>query len=319
MGTRSASQTAIGILAAFMENRTWRQAELADRLGVSSATVRRLMNELQNEQVDVVREAEGNQVYWSMPQSWAPNGYVLPRESLVSLLKVLTRAPSSSQRDELLARLTRLLPRSEVWRRRLAVVAPHGGPDDGSVLDEIETAAAHRVPLDIRYFSVSSAELTWRTVSIQRVLPPNRFLAWCHRQQALRWFRVESVVGVNTESNETYHEVAEQEVDEVLKASIGGFVTNEPLRELAFVVRSPESRWVRRNLPFSDARIDEDATGSGGIQVQVRTRATIAVARFVVGLGAAARAVSPDLARAVRTLAEGALEALSSDDDNLNS
>ena len=70
------------------------------------------------------------------------------------------------------------------------------------------------------------------------------------------------------------------------------------------MVRDPESAWVARNLP--DDRIAHEAV-SGGMRFQIETSALTMLARFVVGLGDAARPETTELADAVANLARGAL------------
>lgn len=78
--------------------------------------------------------------------------------------------------------------------------------------------------------------------------------------------------------------------------------------ECAFFVPDPEARWVARNL-LSGMHVDVDEDVAGGIRVRCTTSAVVRVARFVVGLGSAAHAETPELALRVRELARGALEA----------
>jgi hypothetical protein len=72
---------------------------------------------------------------------------------------------------------------------------------------------------------------------------------------------------------------------------------------VAFHVDDPEARWVEHNLP-DGLRGVRDATG---LLVEAETAGLLPVARFVVGLGAAARCHSPELEAKVHELARGAL------------
>jgi hypothetical protein len=70
-----------------------------------------------------------------------------------------------------------------------------------------------------------------------------------------------------------------------------------------FFVREPEARWVTKSLlPPMKAE-----TAEGGVVVTVTTAGAMRVARFVVGLGAAARADTARLRGLVEELARGAL------------
>lgn len=86
--------------------------------------------------------------------------------------------------------------------------------------------------------------------------------------------------------------------------SFGGFRHDGRPVRCAFVVRDPEAAWVSRNLP--DDRIVADSV-AGGVRFSVETASVGLLARYVVGLGAAARAETPELREAIAALAQGAL------------
>ncbi len=71
-----------------------------------------------------------------------------------------------------------------------------------------------------------------------------------------------------------------------------------------FYVMNPDARWVARNLPRGPISAEHLAEG---IRFSVHTAGIDPLARFVVGLGAAARAETPELQLRVRQLALGAL------------
>ena len=48
MGQRSATESVASILLAFVEQPTWRQAELAERVGISVPALRKRLRELQD-------------------------------------------------------------------------------------------------------------------------------------------------------------------------------------------------------------------------------------------------------------------------------
>ena len=70
------------------------------------------------------------------------------------------------------------------------------------------------------------------------------------------------------------------------------------------MVREPEARWVQTNLLPT---MKVESLPNGRIRVTVETNAILQVARYVVGLGAAATAETPALAEAIEVLARGAL------------
>ena len=107
------------------------------------------------------------------------------------------------------------------------------------------------------------------------------------------------------ERTETRKDVPLAELDAFLASSVDGYNdgTDEALR---FQVRVPECAWVRGNL-LPGMAIEQDAHGDG-ITV-VAHGAALVVARYVVGLGGAARAEGASLKGLVRQLAQAAIEA----------
>jgi hypothetical protein len=71
----------------------------------------------------------------------------------------------------------------------------------------------------------------------------------------------------------------------------------------AFTVLGPEARWVAETLP---APMTQEPV-PGGVRLSATTAGVLPLARFVVGLGRAARAETPELRAMVEALARGAL------------
>jgi predicted DNA-binding transcriptional regulator YafY len=149
-----------------------------------------------------------------------------------------------------------------------------------------------------------------RHASVQRVVfgPPARFVATCHRSGALKWFRVENVSDAKLDAREPFREADPKVVDAHLRASLDGFHEGGPPAKHVFFVSDPDARWVARNL--MEAMLAEEVPG--GIRVTVETSALTRLARFVVGLGAAAKPLTSGLEAEVAALANGALEAIAS-------
>jgi hypothetical protein len=103
---------------------------------------------------------------------------------------------------------------------------------------------------------------------------------------------------------EPFEAVAEAEVADLLARSIDGWAEDAAPREVSFVVHGEDARWVPGNLPSAGMKVE---TLGGGIRVRAVTSAMTPLARFVVGLGAAARAETPELAERVEELARGAI------------
>jgi proteasome accessory factor C len=184
------------------------------------------------------------------------------------------------------------------------VIPPRSSEAEEKLLPILLNGLAELTPLRIQYWTASRGSLGHRVVSVQRVLvgPPTRFVAWCHTANGLRWFRLESATSAKPDSTAAFHAVEDAEVDDFINASVDGFHGDQRVR-VAFFVRDPDARWVALNLP-------EGLTGTpenNGLFVEADTTGLLPIARFVVGLGAAAECRTPELARLVRELAEGAI------------
>ncbi|MFO0606844.1 MAG: WYL domain-containing protein [Polyangiales bacterium] len=299
--SRSSTESIVGIYQAFLKQREWRQADLARALGLSTEGLRKRLIELQQEGVPLASRAEHPHVVWAVPKTWIPGGLALDAGDTLTLVRVLRRAPRGRERDE--------------WIRRVvAAVAPRGlvlgaevtgaPADEPAKLRVVEEAVLTRAPLKMLYRGSAKAEPAWRTVSPQRFDPDcaTRFAAVCHRDGALKWFRVERAYDAVLDRASWWREAPGDALAAMLEESLHGF-REEAARDHVFVVRPPDAEWARHNLP-KQARVE--AVGEG-IRVTVRTGAPSVLARFVVGLGASATAESDDLAARVRALAEGAL------------
>jgi hypothetical protein len=236
---------------------------------------------------------------------------------------LLGRLPASKARDAIIARLA---------GRAAAQRAREADQNDG-LLEALEDAARARMPVRILYDSASS-ELGFRTVSVHRIVyeAPVRFVATSHERDRLAWYRLERVRRVESADGERRIEIDPAVVDAYVEQSADGFHRGKTVR-CSFVVRDPEARWVVENLPVQGATVrrlshgaacggDGGAEGTGaggersggaerealrGAEVVVDTAGVEVLARFVVGLGGAARATSEELAARVRAIAVGAL------------
>ncbi len=303
MGQRSNTETIVAILKAFLDNRTWKQAELARHVGVNAGTLHKRLIELAANGIPLTAEKDHPHVYWSVPKSWYPGGVLLTGEQVEGLLRQLSRLPTSKARNQLLETLLRFLPLPPPT----AVVVPaETTPREEEHLPAIEDAASKKVALAFRYYTAGRGSETKRHGSVHRVLlgPPARFVATCHRSGELKWFRVENVSEARLDPQETYRDADPKQVDAHVRASLDGFHEGgAPVRH-TFFVSDPDARWVARNL--MEAMTFEDVPG--GIRVTLETAAPKRLARYVVGLGAAAKPLTPALAKEVRALAQGALD-----------
>jgi len=290
-------------MLAFLARGTWTQADLARQVGISAEAVRRTLHEMMDKGIPLERQEEAPHVYWSVPRRWFPGGIVLRADDAEELLRQLARAPRSKRRDELMGRIV------EAARGRVqeapGIVSPRASEAEETYLPMVEDAASRRVPLLMRYYAASRGAVERRHVSVQRVMSarPSRFLAVCHRDERLKWFRVDNVMGGRLDEVEAYAEADPEEVERFVAESLDGFHQGVEAQELRFRVMDPEARWVAGNLLEGM----EHAPVEGGILVTARTSAPLRVARFVVGLGGAAVVETELLREMVEALARGAL------------
>jgi predicted DNA-binding transcriptional regulator YafY len=246
-------------------------------------------------------------VYWSVPKGWLPGAVALASDEAAEVLRQLARLPRTKAREKVIhAILRRLRPESDLDEP--PIVAAQPSPEEEKSLPVVEDAATGRTVLFMRYYTSSRGHVSQRYASVQRVLigPPARFIAYCHASKTLRWFRVGNVESASLAADREFVQVSKAEVDQFEKSSMDGYHDAAPPTLETFFVRDPEARWVQNNLlgGMTASQVD------GGIRVEAETSALGRLARYVVGLGAAARAETPALVKAVSELAKGALEAI---------
>lgn len=302
MGSRSNTETIVAILKALLDRRTWTQAELARHVGVAVPAVRKRLLELQSNGIPLESDTDHPHVYWSVPKTWFPGGVLLSNAQVTQVLRLLSRLPCGKARDQLIESLIGALP---VRPAPAAVVPAESTAREQQHLSNVEDAATQKIVLRFSYFTANRGSEATRLASIQRVLlgPPARFVAVCHRSGKLKWFRIDNMSDSKLEPAESYRAAEAAQVDAFVSSSLDGFHDGNPAREHVFFVRDPESRWVARNL-FEGMRCDEVP---GGIRVTALTSALPRLARYVVGLGAATKPLTPELESEVAALATGVL------------
>lgn len=307
MGQRSSTRTVVTLLQAFLDRRTWKQADLARHAGVNAQVVRKHLEELCSRGFPLERQDDPPHVFWSVPKGWFPGAVLFDSESVPVLLRLLGRLPQSKDRERLIQRILEAAPRpAPTPLKAPAVLTPRWTESEETYLPLVEDAATRRVCLAIKYHTTGREDAEWRTVSIQSVVlgPPTRFIAFCHKTKALKWFRLDNVRRAQFDDNEPFREAEPGRVDAMLKESVDGFHQGGPVR-CSFIVPEPECRWVENNLPV--AMTSEKIPGA--MRFTTTTAGVVRLARFVVGLGAAAQAETPELAEQVDDLARGALRA----------
>jgi len=300
VGRRGTHDSVIDVFVAFMEQRSWSQAELSRRIGVGVATIRKLLLRLQAGGLPLERDEDHPHVYWSIRKGWLPGGVALAGDDVRAALRLLARVASSASRDRL---ITRLLALSPDVPRPLTNSARQVGED---VLAIIEDAAAKRVALHFDYLSGGRGTRGWRSASVHQLEygETTRFVATCHRTGDLKRFRVDRVLAARVDTADGFRPPDPDALPRFLATSIDGFSGRGPAVRCAFVVRGETARWVQSNLPQGNFVIEpiDDA-----IRVTTTTAGFEVLARFVVGLGEAATVETPQLGAEVARLAMGAL------------
>lgn len=291
------------MIFALLERRTWKQTDLARAVGVSPRRLRTRMLELAEAGVPLERELEHPFVYWSVPRSWFPGGCTLKAEQLEGLSRLVARHPKTAVRERLLADLLRALPEE-------ASSFPANADSlrvSDEVLETLEDAAAEQTVVSMHYFSANRGDLTKRDVSVHRIEygSTHRFIATCHEDGRLKWFRADRIQGAELAATETFRSLSPAAVEQFARDSFDGYRGDGACKPFAFSIRWPEGRWAVRNLP-SDAVVEPRGDEAF---VTIETSGLDALARHLVGLGGLVRAETPELRSKIVQLARELLAA----------
>ena len=310
MGQKTAGESLAAIIQAFVKRRTWQQADLARHVDLGVPALRKRLLELRASGMPLSDERETPHVYWSVPKTWFPGGVGLAGKDVEALLRLLGRMPKSAERDRLMHAALECLPGKA--EPTAAVVTPEVSDPEERFLDVVVDAAERRMPLRFRYYSASRGSDSLRHASVHRVVvgPPARFIGMCHREDRLKWFRIDNVTDASVDTVTVFRDAPKAAIDELVAGSLDGYYDPKAKKERhTFFVREPEARWVAKNL-LEGMRVEE---GRGGIRVAAETTAVSRLARYVVGLGDAARAETKTLREEVLRLARGAATSNQSD------
>ncbi len=304
MGQRNAAETLVLIVGCFLDKRTWSQADLARTANVRVDTIRKHLLELQ-EVIPLTRDEDHPNVYWSLPKDWLPGGLSFSQNELHALLRMLMRAPKTKDRERLVNKVAEALRLPRTILDSKAIASVDRSPESEHCLITLEQAALHQRALRFQYFSVSRGVLEFRNVSVQRVFagPPIRFIATCHKDDKLKWFRGDRVTIPTFADDAAFRHHDGDKLQKFVDTSVKGYRGEEAITESVFFVKHPEAQWVKANL-IAPMTFDEMREG---IRVRAKTAAVQRIARFVVSLGDVAQAETPELQVHVRRLAEGAL------------
>lgn len=296
MGRRSSSETVVGIIAAFIKKSSWEQSVLANQLGVSSRTLRAHLTELSRQGVQIERYEESDrQVFWSVPRGWLPDVVPLSDEDAHACVRLLARLPKSKQRNSLIKLLS---GQAALARAR----ADEAGTD--TALAVLEDACHARAPVHLLY-DAAGASPKWRLLSVHHIAHGDRtrFVGVVHGKHDLTWFRLDRVLRAERADQERFLPIDQVALTAYISESVDGFHKGTATT-CRFRVGAPDAAWVRGNLPFEATSIVDD---EDGVVIEVQTAGAQVVARFVVGLGSSARALTPELGERVADLARGAL------------
>ncbi len=307
MGRKSGTRSVAAVMVAFLTRKTWVQADLARHVDLSREALSTILRDLQDSGFPLDSERDHPHVYWRMTKDWYPGGVLVKSELVADLLRQLSHSPRSAARDRLLDAVMQQLPARGKLATTAPVVSRSASEQEEQYLPTVEDSAARKQSLSMKYLTSSrGGSVGDRHVSVHtiEVGPPTRFIATCHRNKDLRWFRVDGILRARVDEAEKFRPCSEEEVAAFRAASLDGYKGSGPPVEYSFFVRAPESKWVENNL-LEGMRPE---SLHDGVRVVVQTSGLVRLARFVVGLGDAARPESPALVRAVAELARGAIE-----------
>jgi len=313
VGQRSNTETLFGIVAAFIDRKTWSQTDLATKLETRSETVRKYLLELQGDGFPFEREEDHPNVYWSVPKNWFPGALAFKAEEARDLLRLIARSPRGALRNRVVQTATARLATGSagaalsILQDPAATIQPtEMSPEEEKWLPLIEDAAVQRVTLNMRYYSASTGREQWRHASVHRIDVGARaqFIATCHRADELRRFRVSNVLDARLDKRESFRSTTAAALAKFDRESFGGFRDVGPSVECAFVVRNPEAAWVAKNLP--DKGFEQESIKEG-VRFTITTAGVAVLARFVAGLGEVAWPETPELATEVASIARAAL------------
>lgn len=295
VGRKAKDETVAKVLQAFLERRTWRQADLRRRVDVGPKRMRAILMSLVESGTPLQREEEHPHVYWSVPAKWFPGGLALTPEEHADLLRCLLRLEAEPTRDALIEKVVTSVKSGTA----MPVVSVGEIGVAGEVLSILEDAVRDRVAVDLRY------RKTWRTVTPAHLelRPRPRLVAACHKAKSLRWFRLERVSRAVIALDTAPQLPTPDELAEFLAASVDGYHGAQSSPELWFEVAKDSADWVTANLPkgVSHEHSPRCVRVSGG------SRGLEPLARFAVSLGDVALRMSPALASEVARIAGAAL------------
>src|SRR5690606_7108725 len=124
-------------------------------------------------------------------------------ERLKDLARVLQNGPRSEARRRLLAQVA-----SGASGLRLAevVIADELPPEQEGNLWTIEDCVARRIAVHMRYHTMERGDASYRHASVHRVVLGDviRLVGTCHRDDKLKWFRLDNVWWARPDDTESF-------------------------------------------------------------------------------------------------------------------
>lgn len=267
-------------------------------------TLRRILVDLQAAGLRLEEESDPPNVFWSVPKTWFPGAVAFRGDDLADLARSLQLAPQSAKRDRLLGIIATTATGIRGTSTASAILTRALSPTEESALVTLQEAVQSSQPLGVKYYTLSRGDLAWRVLSIHRLLVDvGRFIATCHRDGSLKWFRLDGVQAVRPEPHEAFRAAPDAAVADLIDQSVDGYHSGQAPTVCSFRVDAANARWVKGQFQMP---LDVEE-GPLETRFTVTTSGLLPLARFVVGLGRAARVETPELLALVRQLAKGAL------------
>ncbi len=284
-------------------------SEFAREHGIERDTVTKYLNALLSRYrlpLERGRDDEGH-AEWSLAHPAFPGGAYLKADEARRVLSLIARLPKAVDRDSVMWLLHRALDPERV---RIGRPSASDAMDEGRAHREkmqrlLFDAYDQRKVLRAHYHSTRDGLTRDRDISVHNIVVERvtRFVGSERGGERLRWFRLTNVKTAAIVDSVAFEPQDEVDVQRFISESYDGFHDGKPPRECVFEVRLPEARWVPQNLA-----VQPKVTGDGDpLVLTVSTSGVKGLARDVVGLGAAARAVTPELQKFVHELATGAI------------
>jgi predicted DNA-binding transcriptional regulator YafY len=240
-----------------LDKGTLTRREIEEELEISHSTFKR--------DIEYMRDRLNVPIIWSpermayvldpeadvaeLPGVWFSPGEIYALLEIEQLLEQLEPGLLSRQLDPVRERLAKLLEAGEKGhrqiRRRIKVLPMGTRRVNREVFETLSFGLLDRKRLKIRHLRRQTGEETERLVSPQRLVHYryNWYLdAWCHTRNDIRIFAVDAIRAAQA-LDEPAHEVADERLDEVLRAGYGIFAGQAVDRAVLRFTPS-RARWV---------------------------------------------------------------------------